>query len=59
MLADISMIGYLMFPKHEASFDFTISHTSMAAWLDDSQRYGDGGRLMICCRGWLQCYVAA
>src|SRR5262249_29455717 len=30
----ISMIGYLMFPKYEAGFDFAVSHSSIAAWLD-------------------------
>ena len=33
-IADISMVGYLMFPKDEAGFDFAVSHPSMAAWLD-------------------------
>jgi glutathione S-transferase len=33
-IGDISMIGYLMFPKHEAGFDFAPSHPSIAAWLD-------------------------
>jgi glutathione S-transferase len=33
-IADISMIGYLMFPKYEAGFDFAVSHPSIAAWLD-------------------------
>ena len=33
-IGDISTIGYLMFPKYEAGFDFAVSHLSIAAWLD-------------------------
>ena len=33
-VADISMVGYLMFPKHEAGYEFAKSHPSIAAWLD-------------------------
>ena len=34
-IGDISMIGYLMFPKYKgAGFDFAVSHLSIAAWLD-------------------------
>jgi glutathione S-transferase len=58
-IADISMIGYLTFPKYEAGFDFAISHPSIAAWLER----------ISALQGWrapydllpgkrLQCYVA-
>ena len=33
-VADISMIGYLMFPKEEAGFDFARTHPSIRVWLD-------------------------
>ena len=33
-VADISMIGYLMFPKEEAGFDFAKTHPAIRAWLD-------------------------
>jgi glutathione S-transferase len=33
-VADISMIGYLMFPKEEAGFDFARTHPAIRAWLD-------------------------
>jgi glutathione S-transferase len=33
-VADISMIGYLMFPKHEAGFDIAATHPAVQAWLD-------------------------
>ena len=33
-VADISMIGYLMFPKQEAGFDFAGTHPAIRAWLD-------------------------
>lgn len=32
-VADISMVGYLMFPKHEAGYDLPASHPAIAAWL--------------------------
>jgi glutathione S-transferase len=32
-IADISMMAYLSFPKHEAGFDFAASHPAIAAWL--------------------------
>ena len=32
-VADISMVGYLMFPKHEAGYDLPVSHPATAAWL--------------------------
>jgi glutathione S-transferase len=32
-IADISMVGYLLFPKHESGYDFTETHPSIAAWL--------------------------
>jgi glutathione S-transferase len=32
-IADISMVGYLLFPKHESGFEFTETHPSIAAWL--------------------------
>ncbi len=32
-VADISMVGYLMFPKHEAGYDLAASHPAVAAWL--------------------------
>ena len=33
-VADISMIGYLMFPEEEAGFDFAKTHPATRAWLD-------------------------
>ena len=33
-VADISMIGYLMFPKEEAGFDLARTHPATGAWLD-------------------------
>ena len=33
-VADISMIGYLMFPKEEAGFDFARTHPATRAWLE-------------------------
>lgn len=33
-VADISMIGYLLFPKEEAGFDFASTHPAINAWLD-------------------------
>jgi glutathione S-transferase len=33
-VADISMIGYLMFPAEEAGFDFARTHPATRAWLD-------------------------
>ena len=33
-VADISMIGYLMFPNAEAGFDFARTHPAIRAWLD-------------------------
>ena len=32
-IADISMMAYLSFPKHEAGYDFAQSHPAIAAWL--------------------------
>ena len=32
-IADISMLAYLSFPKHEAGYDLPASHPSVAAWL--------------------------
>ena len=32
-IADLSMIGYLCFPKHEAGYDFAVTHPAIAAWL--------------------------
>ena len=32
-VADLSMCGYLMFPKHEAGYDLAESHKAVAAWL--------------------------
>ena len=32
-IADISMVGYLLFPKYESGFEFTDTHPSIAAWL--------------------------
>ena len=32
-VADVSMVGYLMFPKHESGYEFSKSHPSIAAWL--------------------------
>jgi len=32
-IADISMMAYLSFPKHEAGFDLPASHPAIAAWL--------------------------
>jgi glutathione S-transferase len=33
-VADISMTGYLMFPKEEAGFDLAKTHPATRAWLD-------------------------
>ena len=59
-IADISMMAYLSFPKHEAGYDLPASHPNVAAWL---------GR-MVGLPGWkppydllpgqrLKCHVAA
>jgi glutathione S-transferase len=32
-VADISMVGYLMFPKHEAGYDLAATHPAVQAWL--------------------------
>ena len=32
-IADISMVGYLMFPKHETGYDFADSHPAVSRWL--------------------------
>jgi glutathione S-transferase len=32
-IADVSMSGYLCFPKHEAGYDLAVSHPAIAAWL--------------------------
>jgi glutathione S-transferase len=32
-IADISMMAYLSFPKHEAGYDLAASHPNVAAWL--------------------------
>jgi glutathione S-transferase len=32
-IADISMIGYLLFPKEEAGYDFAATHPAVHAWL--------------------------
>jgi glutathione S-transferase len=32
-VADISMVGYLLFPKHESGYDLAASHPAMHAWL--------------------------
>jgi len=32
-IADISMMAYLSFPKHEAGYDLAVSHPPVAAWL--------------------------
>ena len=32
-VADISMVGYLLFPSHETGYEFTRTHPSIAAWL--------------------------
>ena len=33
-IADLSMVGYLFFPKEETGFDLAASHPSVRAWLD-------------------------
>ena len=33
-IADLSMIGYLLFPKEETGYDFAASHPAVQAWLD-------------------------
>ena len=59
-VADISMVGYLSFPKHESGYDLAATHPSVHRWLD---RIGT-------LRGWqepyelltgkrLRCYVDA
>ena len=32
-VADLSMTGYLVFPKHEAGYDLATSHPAVSAWL--------------------------
>ena len=32
-MADISIIGYLSFPKEEAGYDIAASHPAIHAWL--------------------------
>ena len=32
-IADLSMTGYLVFPKHETGYDFVASHPALHAWL--------------------------
>lgn len=32
-VADVSMVGYLMFPKHEAGYDLAATHPAIGAWL--------------------------
>jgi glutathione S-transferase len=32
-IADLSMIGYLFFPKEETGFDLAVSHPAVSAWL--------------------------
>jgi glutathione S-transferase len=32
-IADLSMVGYLFFPKAETGYDFAASHPAIAAWL--------------------------
>jgi glutathione S-transferase len=33
-VADISMVGYLLFPTHESGFELTKTHPSIAGWLN-------------------------
>lgn len=33
-IADISMVGYMMFPPEESGYDFAASHPAIHAWLD-------------------------
>lgn len=33
-IADISMVGYMLFPEHESRYDFAETHPSIAAWLN-------------------------
>jgi glutathione S-transferase len=32
-IADLSMVGYLFFPKHESGYDFAVTHPAVHAWL--------------------------
>jgi glutathione S-transferase len=32
-IADLSMVGYLMFPKHESGYDLAVTHSAVDAWL--------------------------
>jgi glutathione S-transferase len=32
-IADLSMVGYLFFPKSETGLDLAVSHPGVAAWL--------------------------
>ncbi|MBS0519443.1 MAG: glutathione S-transferase [Proteobacteria bacterium] len=32
-IADVSLMAYLSFPKHEAGYDLPVSHPAIAAWL--------------------------
>ena len=33
-VADISMVGYLLFPKRETGYDFAVTHPAIQAWLE-------------------------
>ncbi len=33
-IADLSMTGYLFYPKEEHGYDFAVSHPNIAAWID-------------------------
>jgi glutathione S-transferase len=33
-IADISLMAYLSFPKHESGYDLAVSHPAVEAWLD-------------------------
>jgi len=33
-VADLSMVGYLFFPKDESGYDLAVSHPAVQRWLD-------------------------
>jgi glutathione S-transferase len=33
-VADVSMVGYLLFPKRETGYDFAVTHPAIQAWLE-------------------------
>jgi glutathione S-transferase len=57
-IADISMSGYLCFPKHESGYDLAASHPAIAAWLSRlSEMPGWQGPYDLLPGKRLHCYV--